>query len=163
MATMRVLQRLSRGPYPRGRRKEAGVVPCTLIQRFGTSGACCWPSAAPLRPVFRSNSPPPAPNMARAKTLIDSIGVSGFLRRPKPSNGLAYLQIDLIDPSFTHTLAAIHRHPRRNKKLLDDAGRGRTQALRHRDLARLIQQVNRAHCSTGPLRKGSWPRCSAVL
>ena len=47
--------------------KEAGVVPATLIQRFGGTKrrTCCWPPAAPLPGVFRNNSAPRAPNMAR--------------------------------------------------------------------------------------------------
>ena len=63
MATMRVMQRRSPVDLTLADvAKEAGVVPATLIQRFGTKRSLLL---AACRTVFRNNSAPRAPNMAR--------------------------------------------------------------------------------------------------
>ena len=103
-ATARVMQRRSPAQLTLADvAKEAGVVPATLIQRFGTKRelllvAC---RTAP-------GSVPKAFAVARArhrsplKALIE-LYADGTAFAPTPeavANGLAYLQIDLTDPDF---------------------------------------------------------------
>jgi AcrR family transcriptional regulator len=127
--------------------KEAGVVPATLIQRFGTKRdlllATCKAGSADVAGQFKA---------ARAKygspleTLMELfVECSGFAATPESmANGLAYLQIDLTDPEFhavTHAqFNAIHDETR---QLLDEAvAAGQLKPCDSEDLARLIQQVN---------------------
>jgi AcrR family transcriptional regulator len=126
--------------------KEAGVVPATLIQRFGTKRklllATCKAGTADVAANFAK---------ARAKygspltTLIALLAdCSSFAATPESmANGLAYLQIDLMDPEFhALTLAQFVAMRDQIKKLLDEAVSVRElKACNTFDLARLIQQV----------------------
>lgn len=127
--------------------KEAGVVPATIIQRFGTKRelllANCKAWTADVAGQFA---------LARAKygsplkTLVELlVESSGFAATPESlANFLAYLQIDLTDPEFRAVLLTQFVTTRdETKKLLDDAVAARE--LRPCDtgeLARLVQQVN---------------------
>jgi AcrR family transcriptional regulator len=127
--------------------KEAGVVPATIIQRFGTKRelllANCKAWTADVAGQF---------DVARAKygsplkTLIEfSVDCSGFAATPESmANSLAYLQIDLTDPEFHTLLLRQYTTVREEtKKLLDDAVA--LNELRPGDtaaLARMVQQVN---------------------
>src|SRR5690348_16182857 len=127
--------------------KEAGVVPATLIQRFGTKrglllAACSTaPGSVPQQfAAAREKYKSPL------KTLIELyIECSSFASTPESMvNGLAYLQNDLTDPEFRAiTLAQFKALREETKKLLDEAVAAR-ELLRCNtaDLARLIQQVN---------------------
>src|SRR3984893_14693390 len=83
--------------------KEAGVVPATLIQRFGTKRgvllAACRPAPGGVPVQFGAAR---AKYGSPLKTLIELyVKCSGFASTPEAmANGLAYLQIDLIDPEF---------------------------------------------------------------
>jgi AcrR family transcriptional regulator len=117
--------------------REAGVVPATLIQRFGTKRdlllATCQAGTADVAGQFKA---------ARAKygspleTLIELfVECSGFAATPESmANGLAYLQIDL-----TAQFSAVRDE---TKQLLDEALAARE--LKPCDtavLARLVQHV----------------------
>ena len=141
--------------------REAGVVPATLIQRFGTKRGL-------LLAVCRSapGSVPQQFAAARAKygsplkTLIELyVECSGFASTPEAmANGLAYLQIDLTDPEFhAITLAQFTAIRDETKELLDDAmAAGELRRCDTADLARLIQQVNGgAMLDWAVYRKGS--------
>jgi hypothetical protein len=84
---------------------------------------------------------------------------SGFASTPEAmANGLAYLQIDLIDPEFhAITLAQFTAIRDETKKLLDDAvAADELKPCDTSDLARLIQQVNGgAMLDWAVYRKGS--------
>jgi AcrR family transcriptional regulator len=126
--------------------REAGVVPATLIQRFGTKRdlllATCQAGTADVAGQFKA---------ARAKygspleTLIELfVECSGFAATPESmANGLAYLQIDLTDPEFhAVTLAQFSAVRDETKQLLDEALAARE--LKPCDtavLARLVQHV----------------------
>jgi AcrR family transcriptional regulator len=147
-ATARVMQRLSPTQLTLADvAKEAGVVPATLIQRFGTKRglllAMCSTAPASMPQVFAAAR---AKHKSPLKALIE-LYVDGTSFAPTPeamANGLAYLQIDLTDPDFhTITLAQFHAIRDETKKLLDEAVAARE--LRKCDtseLARLIQHVN---------------------
>jgi len=127
--------------------KEAGVVPATLIQRFGTKRelllANCKAWTADVAGQFA---------VARAKyglplkTLIELlVESSGFAATPESmANFLAYLQIDLTDPEFRAVLLVQFVTMRdQTKRLLDDAVAARElKPCNTAELARLIQQVN---------------------
>ena len=127
--------------------QEAGVVPATIIQRFGTKRelllANCKAWTADVSGRFAA---------ARAKygsplqTLIELfVEFSGFAATPESmANFLAYLQIDLSDPEFRAVLLVQFATMRgETKKLLDDAVQARELKLCHTgELARLLQQVN---------------------
>lgn len=127
--------------------KEAGVVPATLIQRFGTKRGL-------LLAVSRTapRSVPPQFAAARAKyksalkTLVELyVACSAFASTPESlANGLAYLQNDLSDPEFRAvTLAQFKVLQAETRKLLDEAVAGGELAECNTGaLARLIQQVN---------------------
>jgi AcrR family transcriptional regulator len=129
--------------------KEAGVVPATIIQRFGTKRelllANCKGWTADVAGQFV---------VARAKygsplkTLIElSVECSGFAATPESmANHLAYLQIDLTDPEFHAILLTQYVTTRdETRKLLDDAVSARElKPCDTADLARLVQL-----CSTG--------------
>src|SRR5207245_4419148 len=147
-ATMRVMQRRSPVDLTLADvAKEAGVVPATLIQRFGTKRGL-------LLAVCRS-APGTVPEQfaaARAKyasplrTLIELyVECSGFAATPEAvANGLAYLQTDLTDPEFhAITLAQFSAIRDETQKLLDDAVLARElQPCDTAELASLVQQVN---------------------
>jgi AcrR family transcriptional regulator len=127
--------------------KEAGVVPATIIQRFGTKRelllANCKAWTADVSGQFAA---------ARAKygsplrTLTELfVEFSGFAATPESiANFLAYLQIDLSDPEFRAVLLVQFTTMRdETKKLLDDAVAVRElKPCDTRELARLVQQVN---------------------
>ena len=147
-ATARVMQR--RSPLEltlADVAKEAGVVPATLIQRFGTKRdlllATCKAGTADVAGQFKAalskyGSP--------LKTLIELfVECSGFAATAESmANGLAYLQIDLTDPEFhavTHAQFSAVRDE--TKKLLDEAlAADELKPCDTAALARLIQQVN---------------------
>lgn len=127
--------------------KEVGVVPATLIQRFGTKRglllavAGTAPAAVPqqfaaARGKYRSP----------LKTLVELYAAcSDFASTPESlANGLAYLQNDLTDPEFRAiTLAQFKALQAETRKLLDEAVAARElMSCDTAELARLIQQVN---------------------
>jgi AcrR family transcriptional regulator len=127
--------------------KEAGVVPATLIQRFGTKRglllAACRTAPDSVRQQFaaargRHESP--------LKTLIELYAdCSAFAPTPEAvANGLAYLQIDLTDPEFhAFTLAQFRAIRDETRKLLDEAVAARELCqCDTAELARLVQQLN---------------------
>jgi AcrR family transcriptional regulator len=141
--------------------KEAGVVPATIIQRFGTKRelllANCKAWTADVAGQFavaraRYGSP--------LKTLVElMVESSGFAATPESmANFLAYLQIDLTDPEFRAVLLTQFVTTRdETKKLLDDAVAARElKPCDTGELARLIQQVNSgAMLDWAVYRKGS--------
>jgi AcrR family transcriptional regulator len=141
--------------------KEAGVVPATLIQRFGTKRglllAACRTAPGSVPEQFGAAR---AKYGSPLKTLIELYAVcSGFAATPEAvANGLAYLQIDLTDPEFhAITLAQFTAIRDETRKLLDDAvAAGELKPCDTTDLARLIQQVNDgAMLNWAVYRKGS--------
>jgi AcrR family transcriptional regulator len=127
--------------------KEAGVVPATIIQRFGTKRelllANCKAWTADVSGQFAAAR---AKYGSPLKTLVELfVEFSGFAATPESmANFLAYLQIDLSDPEFRAVLLQQFVTTRdETKKLLDEAIAARelgpcdTVAL-----ARLVQQVN---------------------
>ena len=147
-ATARVMQRL--GPSEirlADVAKEAGVVPATLIQRFGTKRALLLatvktaPSGVPAQ-FAASRARFKSPLKALVERFVDC---TGFASTPESmANGLAYLQIDLTDPEFhAITLAQFKAIRRETRKLLDDAVAARELIpCDTAQLARLFQQVN---------------------
>jgi AcrR family transcriptional regulator len=162
MATARTMQRRSPVDLTLAHvAKEAGVVPATLIQRFGTKRglllAACRPAAGGVPEQFGAAR---AKYGSPLKTLIELyVKCSGFASTPEAmANGLAYLQIDLIDPEFhAITLAQFTAIRDETKKLLDDAvAADELKPCDTSDLARLIQQVNGgAMLDWAVFRKGS--------
>jgi AcrR family transcriptional regulator len=169
-AAARVMQRLSPSRLTLADiAKEAGVVPATLIQRFGTKRelllANCKAWTADVAGQFA---------LARAKygsplkTLIELfVECSSFAATPESmANGLAYLQIDLTDPEFHAVLLTQFVTTREEtKKLLDEAVAARElKPCDTVELARLVQQVNGgAMLDWAVYRKGSlasWLRAS---
>jgi AcrR family transcriptional regulator len=141
--------------------KEAGVVPATLIQRFGTKRglllAVCRTAPGGVPKQFAAAR---AKYGSPLKTLVELyVQCSGFASTPEAmANGLAYLQIDLIDPEFRAiTLAQFISIRDETKKLLDDAvAADELKPCDTADLARLIQQVNGgAMLDWAVYRKGS--------
>src|SRR5712692_6512749 len=99
MATMRVMQRRSPVDLTLADvAKEAGVVPATLIQRFGTKRglllAACRTAPDAVPGQFAAGR---AKYSSPLKALIELYAdCSGFAPTPEAvANGLAYLQIDL--------------------------------------------------------------------
>jgi AcrR family transcriptional regulator len=127
--------------------KEAGVVPATIIQRFGTKRelllANCKGWTADVAGQFAGAR---AKYGSPLKTLIElSVECSGFAATPESmANHLAYLQIDLTDPEFHAILLTQYMTTRdETRKLLDDAVTARElKPCDTADLARLVQQVN---------------------
>jgi AcrR family transcriptional regulator len=127
--------------------KEAGVVPATLIQRFGTKRelllANCKAWTADVAGQFAVAR---AKYRSPLKTLVELlVESSGFTATPESmANFLAYLQIDLTDPEF-HAVLLVQFATMRDetKKLLDDAVAARElKPCDTAGLARLVQQVN---------------------
>jgi len=147
-ATARVMERRGPGDLTLADvAKEAGVVPATLIQRFGTKRnlllATCKAGTTDLPAEFTAAR---AKYKSPLKALVELYAAcSGFAATPESmANGLAYLQNDLTDPDFRAvTLAQFKALREETLKLLDEAVASRelvkcdTAAL-----ARLIQQVN---------------------
>jgi AcrR family transcriptional regulator len=127
--------------------KEAGVVPATIIQRFGTKRelllANCKAWTADVSGQFAAAR---AKYGSPLKTLVELfVEFSGFAGTPESmANFLAYLQIDLSDPEFRAVLLQQFTTMRdETKKLLDDAIAARElRACDSGELARLVQQVN---------------------
>lgn len=127
--------------------KEAGVVPATLIQRFGTKRdlilAMCRGAPAGCAQAFAAAR---AKHKSPLQALVE-LYAEGTSFAPTPeamANGLAWLQNDLTDPDFhAITLEQFRVIRDETKKLLDEAVAARE--LRPCDtaqLARLIQQLN---------------------
>jgi AcrR family transcriptional regulator len=127
---------------------EAGVVPATLIQRFGSKRnlllKTCKSGTADVAAQFsaarrRYKSP--------LKTLVELyVECSGFAATPEAmANGLAYLQNDLTDPDFRAiTLALFEGMREETRKLLDEAVAARELVkCDTAGLARCMQQLNR--------------------
>jgi AcrR family transcriptional regulator len=147
-ATARVMQRRSPADLTLADvAKEAGVVPATLIQRFGTKRALLLatvktaPAAVPAQ-FAAALAKYASPLQALVELFVDC---SGFASTPEAlANGLAYLQIDLTDPDFRAiTLAQFTATREETRKLLDAAVAARELLpCDTTELARLIQQVN---------------------
>src|SRR5207247_11033527 len=106
--------------------REAGVVPATLIQRFGTKRglllATCKTGPADVAAQFAAAR---AKYKSPLKALVELfVECTGFASTPESmANGLAYLQIDLTDPEFRAvTLAQFKSIRQETRNLLDDAG-----------------------------------------
>jgi AcrR family transcriptional regulator len=147
-ATARVMQRRSPADLTLADiAREAGVVPATLIQRFGTKRglllATCKSGTADVPAQFTAaRAKHRSPLKALAELFVEC---SGFASTPESmANGLAYLQIDLTDPQFRAvTLAQFRAIREETKKLLDRAVAARELVkCDTAELARLIQQVN---------------------
>jgi AcrR family transcriptional regulator len=147
-ATMRVMQRLSPTQLTLAEvAREAGVVPATLIQRFGTKRglllAVCGAAPAAVPQQFAVGR---AKHSSPLKALIELYAdCSAFAPTPEAvANGLAYLQIDLTDPDFhAITLAQFRTIRAETKKLLDEAVAARElRPCDTAELARLIQHIN---------------------
>ena len=127
--------------------KEAGVVPATIIQRFGTKRdlllANCKAWTADVAGQFAGAR---AKYGSPLKTLIELlVESSGFAATPESmANFLAYIQIDLSDPEFRAVLLTQFVTTRdETKKLLDDAvAAGELKPCDTTELARLAQEVN---------------------
>jgi AcrR family transcriptional regulator len=147
-ATARVMQRRSPTQLTLADvAKEAGVVPATLIQRFGTKRglllAMCGTVPASMPQQFAAAL---AKYKSPLKTLVE-LYAQGTSFAPTPeamANGLAYLQIDLTDPDFhAITLAQFRAIREETRKLLDQAVAARElRQCGTASLARLIQHVN---------------------
>jgi AcrR family transcriptional regulator len=124
--------------------REAGVSPATLVQRFGSKRGLLLAFAGAGTSTLDDEF---ARIRAAARSPLAAVyGVADCMAAMAPtpevlSNGLAFLQIDLVDPEF-HTLAHAHARATRAhlKKLLDEA----VQAgeLTPGDTARLAQAVS---------------------
>ena len=141
--------------------KEAGVVPATLIQRFGTKRglllAMCRtaPAAAPQQfAAARAKYKSPL------KALIELYAeCTSFAPTPEAmANGLAYLQIDVTDSDFhAITLAQFRALRDETRKMLDEAvAAGELRNCDTSQVARLIQHLNGgAMLSWAVYREGS--------
>src|SRR5215469_7461607 len=127
--------------------KEAGVVPATLIQRFGTKRnlllTMCRTAPTGASQQFAAGR---AKYKSPLKALVELYSeCSSFASTPESiANGLAYLQNDLTDPDFRAiTLAQFKVLRTETKRLLDEAVAARELVeCDTAELARLIQQVN---------------------
>lgn len=126
---------------------EAGVVPATLIQRFGTKRdlllAACRSAPGSVPKAFAAAR---ARHRSPLKALTE-LYVEGAAFAPSPeamANGLAYLQIDLTDPDFyAITLAQFRVIRNETRKLIEEAvAAGELRPCDTAELARLIQHVN---------------------
>jgi AcrR family transcriptional regulator len=126
---------------------EAGVVPATLIQRFGTKRglllAACRTAPGSVPKAFAGAR---ARHRSPLKALIE-LHAEGTAFAPTPeamANGLAYLQIDLTDPDFhAITLAQFRVIRGETRKLLEEAvAAGELRPCDPAELARLIQHLN---------------------
>jgi AcrR family transcriptional regulator len=148
-ATARVMQR--RGPAQltlADVAKEAGVVPATLIQRFGSKRdlllATCKSGTADVAAQFSAAR---GKYKSPLKTLVElHVECGGFAATPEAmANSLAYLQNDLTDPDFRAVTLALFKGMREEtRKLLDEAvAAGELVKCDTAGLARCMQQVNR--------------------
>jgi AcrR family transcriptional regulator len=147
-ATGRVMQRL--GPTQitlADVAKEAGVVPATLIQRFGTKRglllAMCRTAPETVTQQFaKARAKYGSPLEALIELYADC---TSFAPTPEAmANGLAYLQVDLTDPEFhAITLAQFRATREETRRLLDEAlAAGELHDCDTGELARLLQQLN---------------------
>ena len=141
--------------------REAGVVPATLIQRFGTKRGLLLAAVrtAPAS-VPQQFAAARAKHRSPLKALIELYAdCTAFAPTPEAmANGLAYLQIDLIDPDFhAITLAQFRAIREQTRILLDQAVAARElHKCDTAKLARLIQHVNGgAMLSWAVYREGS--------
>jgi len=147
-ATARVMQRRSPAQLTLADvAKEAGVVPATLIQRFGTKRnlilTFCRTAPASCAEAF-AGARGKHPSLLEALIELYAEGTA-FAPTPEAmANGLAWLQNDLTDPDFhAITLEQFRIIRDETKKLLDEAVAARE--LRPGDtaqLARLVQHAN---------------------
>jgi AcrR family transcriptional regulator len=161
-ATARVMQRRSPTQLTLADvAKEAGVVPATLIQRFGTKRglllALCRTAPATVPRQFAAAR---CKYKSPLKALIELyVECTGFAPTPEAvANGLAYLQIDLIDPDFhAIALAQFLALRQETQNLLDAAVAARElRPCDTAELARLIQHINGgAMLSWAVYRQGS--------
>lgn len=127
--------------------KEAGVVPATLIQRFGTKRglllALCRTAPDSVPQQFAAAR---AKHKSPLTALIELYAeCTAFAPTPEAmANGLAYLQIDLTDPEFhAITLAQFLAIRQETRKLLEEAVAARELLeCDTAQLARLIQHLN---------------------
>ena len=127
--------------------KEAGVVPATLIQRFGTKrGLLLAVSSTAPTSVPQQFATTRAKYKSPLKALVELyVACGSFASTPESmANGLAYLQNDLSDPEFRAvTLAQFKVLQVETRKLLDEAVAARELVkCDTAELARLIQQAN---------------------
>lgn len=161
-ATARVMQRCSPVDLTLAEvAKEAGVVPATLIQRFGTKRqlllANCKAWTASVSDQFAAaRKKHDSPLRALVECFVEC---SHFAASPDAvANSLAYLQIDLTDPEFYAVLLAqsvtLHQE---TKRLLDSAvAVGQLRPCDTAALASLVQQVDSgAMLEWAVYRKGS--------
>ena len=147
-ATARVMQRL--GPTQltlADIAKEAGVVPATLIQRFGTKRGllltlCGTAPAATPQQFADARARHKSPLLALIEIYTHCASLA-----PTPeamANALAWLQNDLTDPDFhTITLSQFRAIRAETKKLLDEAVAARElRPCNTAALAQLMQNVN---------------------
>jgi AcrR family transcriptional regulator len=127
--------------------EEAGVVPATLIQRFGTkrnlllANCRAWTGG-----VVGQFDAARATSCSLLAAIVEFFVRSGsFASTPRSmANALAYLQIDLTDPDF-HALLLTQSKTiyLETKKLLDQAiAAGELKPCDTGSLAHLIQQLN---------------------
>ena len=127
--------------------REAGVVPATLIQRFGTKRnlllTMCRTAPSGTSQQFEAAR---AKHKSPLKALVELyVECSGFAATPESmANGLAYLQNDLTDPEFRAiTLAQFKVIRGETKRFLDEAVAARELVeCDTAELARLMQQLN---------------------
>lgn len=147
-ATTRVMQRLGPSQLTLADvAKEAGVVPATLIQRFGTKRGmlltlCGTAPATALQQFADARARYKSP----LRTLIEIYThCASFAPTPEAmANGLAWLQNDLTDPDFhTITLAQFRAIRAETKKLLDEAvAKRELRPCNTAALSQLVQNVN---------------------
>jgi AcrR family transcriptional regulator len=127
--------------------KEAGVVPATLIQRFGTKRAliltlCRSAPSGVAQQFAAARAQHQSPLTALVELYADC---TSFAPTPEAmANGLAWLQNDLSDPDFhAITLEQFRAIREETKSLLDAAvSRGELRPCNTAQLARLIQHTN---------------------
>ena len=127
--------------------REAGVVPATLIQRFGTKRrlllAVCRAAPSSVPQQFAATR---AKYKSALQALVELyVACSALASTPESmANGLAYLQNDLRDPEFRAiTLAQFQVLQAETRKLLEEAVAARELVkCDTAELARLIQQVS---------------------
>jgi AcrR family transcriptional regulator len=147
-ATARVMQRRSPTQLTLADvAKEAGVVPATLIQRFGTKrGLLLTLCRTAPHAVPQQFAAARAKYKSPLKTLIELyVACAAFAPTPEAmANGLAYLQIDLSDPDFhAITLAQFRALRQETQHLLAAAVAARElRPCDTAELARLIQHLN---------------------
>ena len=148
VATARVMQRRSPTQLTLADvAKEAGVVPATLIQRFGTKRGLlltlCGTAPAGVAEQFATAR---AQHKSPLKALIELYAdCTSFAPTPEAmANGLAWLQNDLTDPDFhAITLTQFRAIRDETKKMLDQAVAARELCnCDTAELARLIQHLN---------------------